>query len=141
MNLREGNEEDGVVFANVAASVDCNGVQGVHCLTMMTSAEAALRIEGLKGEIERHNRLYYQEARQEISDQAFDALLRELIELEEAHPDLVTADSPTQKVGGAPIEGFTQVRHAVPMMSLDNTYSEAELEAFFQRVLKGLGRE
>jgi DNA ligase (NAD+) len=141
MNLREGNEEDGVVFANVAASVDCNGVQGVHCLTMMTSAEAALRIEGLKGEIERHNRLYYQEARQEISDQAFDALLRELIELEEAHPDLVTADSPTQKVGGAPIEGFTQVRHAVPMMSLDNTYSEAELEAFFQRVQKGLGRE
>jgi DNA ligase (NAD+) len=141
MNLREGNEEEEVVFANDAASVDCNRGQGVHCLRMMTSAEAALRIDALKGEIERHNRLYYQDIRPEISDQAFDALLRELIELEEAHPDLVTADSPTQKVGGAPIEGFTQVRHAVPMMSLDNTYSEAELEAFFQRVQKGLGRE
>jgi DNA ligase (NAD+) len=141
MNLREGNEEDGVVFAMVAASVDCNGVQGVHCLRMMTSAEAALKIDALKEEIERHNRLYYQDIRPEISDQAFDALLRELIELEEAHPDLVTADSPTQKVGGAPIEGFTQVRHAVPMMSLDNTYSEADLEAFFRRVQKGLGRE
>lgn len=107
----------------------------------MTLEEAGLEIEKLRRVIEHHNRLYYQEARQEISDQAFDALLRRLIDLEAAFPELVTPDSPTQKVGGAPIEGFTQIRHAVPMMSLDNTYSEAELASFFQRVQKGLGRE
>jgi DNA ligase (NAD+) len=107
----------------------------------MTLEEAGSEIEKLRRVIEHHNRLYYQEARQEISDQAFDSLLRQLIDLEAAFPELVTPDSPTQKVGGAPIEGFTQIRHAVPMMSLDNTYSEAELASFFQRVQKGLGRE
>ena len=99
------------------------------------------RIAQLRQEIDRHNRLYYLEARQEISDQAFDALLRELIELETAHPELVTPDSPTQRVGGAPIEGFTQIQHTVPMMSLDNAYSEGELRSYFQRLQKGLGRE
>jgi len=99
------------------------------------------RIAQLRQEIDRHNRLYYLEVRQEITDQAFDALLRELIELETAHPDLVTPDSPTQRVGGAPIEGFTQIQHTAPMMSLDNTYSEAELRDFFARLQKGLGRE
>lgn len=107
----------------------------------MTLEEAASKINDLRAQIEHHNRLYYQEARQEISDQAFDAMLRDLMDLEEKFPELVTSDSPTQKVGGAPLEGFTQVRHAVPMMSLDNTYSEAELASFFQRVQKGLGRE
>ena len=99
------------------------------------------RIAELRQEIDRHNRLYYLEARQEITDQAFDALLRELIELETAHPELVTPDSPTQRVGGAPIEGFTQIQHTVPMMSLDNTYSEADLRDFFARLQKGLGRD
>ncbi len=107
----------------------------------MTATEAAARAGILRREIEHHNRLYYQEARTVISDQEFDALLRELIELETAHPELVTPDSPTQRVGGAPVEGFTQIRHTVRMMSLDNTYSEAELASFFQRVQKGLGRE
>lgn len=107
----------------------------------MTDQEAATRIDELRREIEHHNRLYYQEARQDITDQAFDALLRELIELEAAFPQWLTPDSPTQRVGGAPIEGFVQIRHTVPMMSLDNTYSEAELASFFQRVQKGLGRE
>lgn len=107
----------------------------------MSSAEAAERAAHLRAEIEEHNRRYYEEAAPVISDQEFDALLRELINLETAHPELATPNSPTQKVGGKPIEGFTQIRHNVPMMSLDNTYSETELAAFFQRLQKGLGRE
>lgn len=107
----------------------------------MTHAEAAARAAFLRSEIEKHNRLYYVEARPVISDQQFDALLRELQDLESRHLDLVTPDSPTQRVGGVPLEGFTQIRHAVPMMSLDNTYSEEELTAFFRRLQKGLGRE
>lgn len=107
----------------------------------MTHSEAAARAAVLRDDLHRHNRLYYLEAKPEISDREFDALLRELQDLEAAHPDLLTPDSPTQRVGGAPIEGFTQIVHAVPMMSLDNTYSEEELTAFFQRLQKGLGRE
>lgn len=107
----------------------------------MTHAEAAARAAVLRTELNRHNHLYYVEARPEIGDRAFDALLRELQDLEAGFPDLRTPDSPTQRVGGAPIEGFVQIRHRVPMMSLDNTYSEEELTAFYQRLVKGLGRE
>lgn len=107
----------------------------------MTHAEAATRAEFLRSELHRHNYLYYTEARPEITDQQFDELLRELQEIEARFPDLLAADSPTQRVGGAPLEGFSQIRHTVPMMSLDNTYSEAELAAFYARVQKGLGRE
>lgn len=107
----------------------------------MTHAEAASRAAFLSAELHRHNRLYYVEARPEISDQQFDALLRELQDIEAKFPDLQTPDSPTQRVGGAPLEGFTQITHTVRMMSLDNTYSEEELSAFFARVQKGLGRE
>ena len=107
----------------------------------MTHAEAASRAAALSAELHRHNRLYYAEATPEISDQQFDALLRELQDIETTFPDLLTADSPTQRVGGAPLEGFTQITHTVRMMSLDNTYSEEELSAFFARVQKGLGRE
>lgn len=107
----------------------------------MTHAEASARAESLRTDLHRHNHLYYVEARQEITDQEFDALLRELQAIETQYPDLLTSDSPTQRVGGAPIEGFTQIRHTIPMMSLDNTYSEAELTAFFARLQKGLGRE
>lgn len=99
------------------------------------------RIEQLRAEINHHNRLYYLDAKPEVSDQQFDALLRELQELEAKHPELITPDSPTQKVGGAPLEGFTQIAHTVPMMSLDNTYSEEELRDFYQRLQKGLNRE
>ena len=102
--------------------------------------DPAKRAAWLRDELERHNRLYYIEAKPEISDQEFDALLRELQEIEAAHPELLTPDSPTQRVGGAPIEGFRQITHRVRMMSLDNTYSEEELAAFFQRLQKGLGR-
>lgn len=107
----------------------------------MNRHEAEARAALLRKEIDRHNRLYYVQAEPEISDQEFDALLRELQEIEAAHPELITPDSPTQRVGGAPIEGFQQIRHSVPMMSLDNTYSEEELTAFFIRLQKGLGRE
>ena len=107
----------------------------------MDKSSAAKRAAHLRAEIEHHNELYYQKAKPEISDQQFDALLRELQDLEQAHPELITPDSPTQRVGGAPLEGFAQITHRVPMMSLDNTYSEEEMREFFQRLQKGLGRE
>lgn len=102
-------------------------------------ADAAKRIAHLRDEINRHNRLYYVEAKPEISDRQFDALLKELEDLEAKHPELVTPDSPTQRVGGEPIGGFLTVEHAVPMLSIDNTYDQGELSAWHQRVVKGLG--
>ncbi len=92
-------------------------------------------------EIERHNRLYYIDAAPAVSDGEFDALMRRLQELEKDYPSLATPDSPTRRVGGAPLPGFTSVRHAVPMLSIDNTYNEAELRQFDGRVRKGLDRE
>jgi DNA ligase (NAD+) len=102
---------------------------------------AAARHAQLLLEVERHNRLYYVEAVPEISDQAFDALLEELVALEKAHPELRTPESPTQRVGGQPIEGFETVEHRVPMRSMDNTYNPGELRQFDVRVRKGLGGE
>ncbi|TPW08980.1 MAG: DNA ligase (NAD+), partial [bacterium] len=99
----------------------------------------AADIERLREEIRRHDRLYHVEAAPEISDREYDRLLERLIALEAAHPELVTADSPTRRVGGAPLPVFTSVRHAAPMQSLDNTYNEAELRAFDERVRKVLG--
>src|SRR5687768_10049190 len=101
----------------------------------------AQRIKKLRDEINHHNALYYQEARPEISDREFDKLLAELIELERENPDLITPDSPTQRVGGDVQTELKPVRHAVPMMSIDNTYSEEEVRAFDERVRKGLGGE
>jgi DNA ligase (NAD+) len=100
---------------------------------------AAERIEALRREIRRHEELYYVHAQPEVSDAEFDALMLKLRALEAEHPDLVTPDSPTQRVGGRPAEGFVTVRHAVPMLSLDNAYDEADLRAFDERVRKGLG--
>ena len=105
------------------------------------SASVKKRLAELRRQIERHNQLYYEQAAPEISDTEFDALLRELRDLESIHPDLVTADSPTQKVGGAPSAAFPTVSHAVPMLSLDNTYDLADLRAFHARVVKQLGHE
>ena len=95
-------------------------------------------IQNLRREIEKHNRLYYVEASPEISDQQFDHLLVQLQALEEQHPDLVTSDSPTQRVGGQPIPGFRTLDHAVRMYSIDNTYKHADLQAWHDRVAKGL---
>ena len=99
------------------------------------------RAELLREEIEKHNRLYYVDAKPEISDREFDKLLRELQEIEQSHPELQDPNSPTQRVGGAAIDGFTTVRHRIPMLSIDNTYSPAEVREFHQRVVKALKGE
>jgi len=102
---------------------------------------SAERAAWLREELERHNRLYYVLETPEISDTEYDRLLRELIELEGAHPELRTAESPTQRVGSAPLDKFESVRHGVPMLSLDNAFGVDELEAFDQRVRRFLGGE
>jgi DNA ligase (NAD+) len=99
---------------------------------------AAKKVEQLRSQIRRHEELYYVHDTPEISDAEFDALMRELQEIEAQHPDLVTSDSPTQRVGGRPIEGFATVEHLVPMLSLDNAFDEEELRAFDDRVRRGL---
>ena len=101
--------------------------------------KAASRIEALRAEIRRHDKLYYTEAKPVISDRQYDRLLDELRALEARHPELVTPDSPTQRVGERPLEGFEHVRHEVPMLSVDNTYSPDELRDFDGRVRRGLG--
>ncbi|HUW62636.1 MAG TPA: NAD-dependent DNA ligase LigA [Candidatus Bathyarchaeia archaeon] len=100
--------------------------------------EAVRRAEELRAAIDHHNRLYYLENAPEISDFEFDALLRELEDLEKQYPSLVTPESPTQRVGGAPLTGFETVEHAVPMLSIDNTYSFEEITEFDERVRRGL---
>src|SRR6516165_5624389 len=98
------------------------------------------RAEELRQVINHHNYKYYVEDKPEISDREFDRLLDELKKIEETYPDLVTPDSPTQRVGGQPIEGFVAVRHRVPMLSIDNTYNAEELREFDKRVRKGLAK-
>ena len=97
------------------------------------------RIDWLRSEIRRHDYLYYTLDQPEITDQQYDELFTELRKLEAEHPKLVTPDSPTQRVSGQPLEGFATVRHAIPMLSVDNTYNAEELCAFDARVRKGLG--
>src|SRR3954451_9680156 len=97
------------------------------------------RIEQLRREIRHHEERYYIHNDPEISDDAFDRLLHELEQLEAEHPDLVTPDSPTQRVAGRPTDGFPTVEHIAPMLSLDNAYNEDELRAFDERVRKGAG--
>lgn len=97
------------------------------------------RLEELRRLIRHHEERYYVLNDPEIADAEFDALMQELERLEADHPDLVTPDSPTQRVGGRPAETFASVEHAEPMLSLDNAYSEEELRAFDERVRKGLG--
>lgn len=98
-------------------------------------------IAHLRQEISRHDRLYYVAATPEITDRQYDALLKRLEELERQRPDLVTPDSPTQRVGDQPVDHLDSVRHAVPMLSIDNTYNREELEAYFRRTEKLLPGE
>src|ERR1051325_1184137 len=97
-------------------------------------------IEQLRRELERHNSLYYEGA-PEISDYEFDQRLRRLQELEAAHPELHDPNSPTQRVGGAPITDFPTVVHDPPMLSIENAYSVEELREWHARVQRGLGRD
>ncbi|MGD1148557.1 MAG: NAD-dependent DNA ligase LigA [Thermoanaerobaculaceae bacterium] len=107
----------------------------------MTRVGAGERVAELRKEIRRHEHLYYVAAKPEISDYAFDRLMAELRGLEEEHPELVSPDSPTKRVGGAPADALRQARHAPPMLSLDNSYNEGELEEWLGRVRRALGRE
>lgn len=98
--------------------------------------QAADRLEKLRREIKEHDRRYYEDAAPSISDRDYDRLYKELRDLEDKFPNLVTADSPTQRVGGKPLQAFTQIQHRVPMLSLDNTYSEEEVASFYKRITK-----
>ena len=100
--------------------------------------DPAGRVDALRAEIRRHDALYYEADAPEIPDADYDALLRELRELEEAHPDLVTPDSPTARVGGSALTTFDPVEHRVPMMSLDNAFDAEEIEAWSGRVARRL---
>ena len=100
----------------------------------MTKSEVAHKIEELRDELRRHEHLYYVLDAPEISDAEYDALMNELRRMEAAHPELITPDSPTQRVGGKPAEGFRKVRHSRPMLSLDNAYSAEELADWDRRV-------
>jgi DNA ligase (NAD+) len=108
---------------------------------MAKNAAVAKQIEKLRDELRRHEYLYYVQDDPEISDVKFDKMMAELKQLEAEHPELVTPDSPTQRVGGAPRKGFETREHSPAMMSLDNTYSAEELEDFDRRVRELSGRE
>src|ERR1700733_10010151 len=103
--------------------------------------DPAREIERLREELRRHEHLYYVLDQPEIGDAEYDALMRRLQELEAAHPELASPDSPTQRVGGKPREGFVKVRHSSPMLSLDNALTDAELREFDRRVHDLLGGE
>ena len=105
------------------------------------SPSTAQRVESLRKQIERHDHKYHVLGEPEISDREYDAMMRELLDLERAHPDLADPDSPTSRVARGLLPGFPTVRHSAPMLSLDNTYSLEELAEFDARVRKGLGQE
>jgi len=105
----------------------------------MSARDPVRRAAKLRDLLERANRAYYVHARPIMPDAEFDRLLRELADLEAAHPELADPNSPTHRVGGEPIKGFRTVAHTKPMLSIDNTYDEAELREWHARVLRGLG--
>src|SRR5215217_6679628 len=106
-----------------------------------TATSPGQRAADLRQELERHNELYYVRDEPEISDAEYDELINELRAIEAANPDLVTPDSPTQRVGAAPLEKFEPVRHLQPMLSLANARNEEELRAWDQRVRNLLAKE
>jgi DNA ligase (NAD+) len=106
-----------------------------------SEAQAAKRVAQLREEIQEHNRRYYEEAAPSIGDRDYDRLYKELVDLETQFPQLKAPDSPTQRVGGKPLKAFAQITHRVPMLSLDNTYSEEEVADFYARITKLLPNE
>ncbi len=107
----------------------------------VASKDVEKKIEALREKIRHHEYLYYVLDQPEISDADFDKLMRDLKDLEAEHPEFLTADSPTQRVGGKPREGFFKAPHSSPMLSLDNTYNEEELRAWERRVHELSGRK
>jgi len=107
----------------------------------MDRKEADKKIAQVREEILKHDRRYYDEAAPIISDRQYDRLYKELVDLETQFPDLVTPDSPTQRVGGKALEAFGQIQHLAPMLSLDNTYSEEEVANFYKRITRLLPDE
>src|ERR1051326_7967245 len=107
----------------------------------MTTGEAKTRHAQLVEEIRQHDHAYYVLAKPSISDQEYDRLYRQLLDLEKEFPQLITPDSPSQRVGGEPLKAFKPVQHLKPMLSLDNTYSQADLREFVNRVQRLLPNE
>lgn len=110
-------------------------------LSMVKEKDILSKIEELRQTIRYHDRKYYIEAQPEITDYEYDQLLRKLQRLEKAHPEFVTPDSPTQRVGGEPLTEFATIEHRIPMLSIDNVYSEEELAEFHQRLRRTLGNK
>src|ERR1700692_3138890 len=110
-----------------------------HYNGVFMSTDARRAAERLRDEIRHHEYQYYVQDQPEISDAEYDALMRQLQALEQENPELLTPDSPTQRVGGKPREGFRKVAHSTAMLSLDNALNEEELAAFHRRVTEGLG--
>src|SRR5688572_20640616 len=106
----------------------------------MKKEEARARIAQLRKVIDRHRYQYHVLDRQEISDAALDSLKHELYQLEQAHPELIAADSPTQRVGGAALAKFAKVQHAVPMLSMEDVFTPDEFDEWHARVAKLLGK-
>ena len=113
----------------------------IICAMASSNKDTEKRIEALREKIRHHEYLYYVLDRPDISDAEFDKLMQQLKDVEAQHPELITADSPTQRVGGKPREGFVKVAHSSPMLSLDNTYNEDELRAWERRVHELTGRK
>src|SRR5437868_12245527 len=107
----------------------------------MNHKEAEIKIAQLRDEIRKHDRLYYEEAAPVVTDRHYDRLYRQLVDLETQFPDLLTSDSPSQRVGGKPLEAFAQIQHLTPMLSLDNTYSQEEVANFYKRITRLLPDE
>src|SRR5438067_3259950 len=113
----------------------------VSCSMATAQKEAAKKIAELREEVRKHDRLYYEDVAPVISDREYDRLYKELADLETQFPDLLTPDSPTQRVGGKPLAAFAQIQHLSPMLSLDNTYSEQEVANFYKRITRLLPDE
>ena len=109
--------------------------------TKRASPAVQKRVEALREELRLHDHRYYVLAKPSISDTQYDKLMRELMDLERAHPELVTPDSPSQRVGGEPTKEFPAVLHAAPMLSLSNTYNEDEVREFDRRIRSLLGKD